>query len=136
MTSTSPDDRHRLHEIGTATTTASSDGDSLEPARAVRRALAAARAKAFEVTAMAISSGLVHSDAQAAAFARVALGPHGDDIVCVVAADAQMLERLASVLTTGEMGVAVHHRDDTTLACCLRRLPEDVAPTEPDERTG
>lgn len=85
---------------------------------------------------MAISSGLVRTDEEAAAFARLALGPHGAGIVRVVAADAHVVELLASVLAPGEMGVAVRHGDDRTLALCVRRLPEEDAPAKPDERTG
>lgn len=52
-------------------------GDPVEVARLVRRALAAAGAKALDVTAMLVSAGGPVDHAALLRFTRRALGPHG-----------------------------------------------------------
>jgi len=71
--------------IGRASTTGGPTSieaaDPIEPARAVRRALADAGCKAFEIDTVVVGAASVIPDPALRRFARRALGPRGDDVV-------------------------------------------------------
>ncbi len=105
-------------------------GDSVMAARAVRRALAAARRHAIDVEAMVVaSSGMVSGDVLRA-FARRALGPEGQrvpvaGVVCEEADPDVIVELAANDLQGmapegGGIGIAVGlGSDGTAIAPCV-----------------
>lgn len=115
------------------------DADPIQPARAVRRALAAAGRKAVEVDVLCVAAPLAPTAEACRRLARRALGPHGSGIAALgvaVAGDhavdlalaaAAFMEAAddsseASVADGWELAVCVGlAADGTTVALCLGR---------------
>ena len=122
-----------------AASISSDDADPIEPARAVRRALAAAGRKAVEVDALCVAAPLAPTAEACRRLARRALGPHGSGIavlgVAVTGDHAEDLAMAAAAFmeaadTSNEASVAEGWAlavcvglavDSTTVALCLGR---------------
>jgi hypothetical protein len=104
--------------------------DPLVAARAVRRALAAARRRAVDVGLMVVASPTPIADDRLASFARRALGPHGATVtirsLVADATDAGLLADQATAAApalSGDIVLAIGlGLDGTTEARCLCRL--------------
>ncbi len=107
-----------------AASTGRDDTDPIEPARAVRRALAAARRKAVEVDALCVAAPLAPTAEACRRLARRALGPHGSEIaalgVAVTGDRAEDLARAAvAFMVTASDSEAVPAVEDWALAVCV-----------------
>jgi hypothetical protein len=124
----------RLIELGRATTHGQAlplgVDDPVVAARAVRRALAAARSRAADVSRLVVATAEPVPNEVLAAFARRALGPHGAHVgTAVVVTDArdagtladQAVARIRADPSSAGVAIAVGLGTDGTVeARCLR----------------
>jgi hypothetical protein len=113
--------RPALPLIGMALTTrvVSEVADPLDPARAVRRALADAGRKAIDVSHLVAASKIAADDV--GTFCRTALGPHADDVDTTSVAGDDVIGAVAAVAPGAGLIVAVLAIDTGTLALVLRQ---------------
>ena len=113
--------RPTLSLIGIALTSrlVSEVADPLDPARAVRRALADAGRKAIEVTHLVAADAVASEDVDA--FARVALGPHAVSVEANAVASDDVIEAATAIDSGAGLIVAALATVNGTLALVLRQ---------------
>jgi hypothetical protein len=95
--------------------------DPLDPARTVRRALADARKKAFDVVGLIVSAELAPTTAAAGEFARRALGPHGESVIVEsVPADRVIGRAIRGAGDTEGVVLALVYAEPVVVALCLQ----------------